>query len=483
MSAQPVEVTMDAPRVTIHVGDCRDVLKTLPAQSVHCVVTSPPYFGLRDYGSGQWEGGDPSCEHQVRTPGAVAKSQASSTLTSTSREVVGHTKEGYRDVCPRCGARRVDRQIGLEADVAAYVTALMDVFAEVWRVLRDDGSFFLNLGDSYAGSGKGPTGKHGVGHHEQRQGFHTPGRAAGVIRAKSMMCIPERILIALSDAGWIVRDKIVWHKLAPMPSSATDRCTGAWEPVYHLTKQQRYYADMEAVREPYQDATLSRNKYARNAAEPNKDGQAGYLSSRRNTEEVFIEANPAGANLRNVWSLSPAPFDSSALGVDVDHYAMFPPELARRCVAIGTSERGCCAKCGKPWTRTTEAEVIPSPGGGSLATAGGAETSPTSIFRTKMVTVQRPTGWQPSCQCDGRLIRRKVEPGRYVVDYTPHAAMPEPVPATVLDPFAGAGTTLLVANRLGRHAIGIELNPSYARLEEARIRADAGMFANVEVIE
>lgn len=463
MSAQPVEVTMDAPRVTIHVGDCRDVLKTLPAQSVHCVVTSPPYFGLRDYGSGEWEGGDPTCEHRVRTPSAVAKSQASSTLTSTSREVVGHTKEGYRGVCARCGARRVDRQIGLEADVAAYVAALMDVFAEVWRVLRDDGSLFLNLGDSYAGSGKGPTGKHGVGHHEQRQGFHTPGRAAGVIRAKSMMLIPERILLALSDAGWIVRDKIVWHKLAPMPSSATDRCTGAWEPVYHLTKQQRYYADMEAVREPHAEVSLRRLEY-----EERRTSDNGHKSQTRQggMKANEVKLNPNGANLRNVWSLSPAPFDASALGVDTEHYATYPVELARRCVSIGTSDKGVCAKCGKPWVRVVaSASLNPfcprvEAGARSGSLDRGYNENHGNGMSHDLGVVRTTTGWQPSCKCDAPVA-----------------------PAVVLDPFAGAGTTLLVANRLGRHAIGIELNPKYARLEEARIRADAGMFANVEVIE
>ena len=470
MSAQPVEVTMDAPRVTIHVGDCRDVLKTLPAQSVHCVVTSPPYFGLRDYGSGEWEGGDPTCEHRVRTPSAVAKSQASSTLTSTSREVVGHTKEGYRGVCARCGARRVDRQIGLEADVAAYVAALMDVFAEVWRVLRDDGSLFLNLGDSYAGSGKGPTGKHGVGHHEQRQGFHTPGRAAGVSRAKSMMLIPERILLALSDAGWIVRDKIVWHKLAPMPSSATDRCTGAWEPVYHLVKQPRYYADMEAVRTEQVATTLDRAKYGWHGnTDDNSNGARTGSTFRRMAEtgEPIGTIPPDGrANLRNVWSLSPSPFDASALGVDVDHYATYPVELARRCVSIGTSDKGVCAKCGKPWVRVVaSASLNPwakrvEAGARSGSLDRGYNENHGNGMSHDLGVVRTTTGWQPSCKCSAPVA-----------------------PAVVLDPFAGAGTTLLVANRLGRHAIGIELNPKYARLEEARIRADAGMFANVEVIE
>jgi DNA modification methylase len=254
------------------------------------------------------------------------------------------------------------------------------------------------------------------------------------------------------DAGWIVRDKIVWHKLAPMPSSATDRCTGAWEPVYHLTKQQRYYADMEAVRQepvdyerPHCDTPYTADDLWRNG----KDS----LSLHR--------TNPNGRNLRNVWSLSPAPFDSAALGVDVDHYATFPPELPRRCVAIGTSEKGVCSKCGKPWVRVVERESVATQPGRGKAGRGGWGRNDIGAGRNGMfVTTTKDHGWQPSCKCDAPVA-----------------------PAVVLDPFAGSGTTLLVANRLSRHAIGIELNPAYARLAEARIRADAGMFANVEVIE
>lgn len=447
MSAQPAAMpTPGVPRTRILVGDVRRVLATLPAKSVHCIVTSPPYWGLRDYKvpPSVW-GGDSACDHEW---GATQRAPWANDVPGPNS---GGKNAGFRNhikdtgpFCAKCGAWR--GCLGLEPTVELFLDNLVAVFRDCWRVLRDDGTLWLNIGDSYAGSGRGPTGANGIGQHERRQGFHSPGASHGV-RAKSMMLIPERLLLALQADGWIVRDKVVWHKTSAMPENVRDRCTNAWEPVYQLTKRGRYFADMEAVKESAIQAGRLRN---------DRIGGQKYNGATAMHSDGAIFTGSASANLRNVWSLGPEPLR------DIDHYAAFPTELPRRCIKIGTSERGVCPSCGAPWKRDLETRVIAAPGGGAFrAATPGAETSATSVFRTKVVNAPVTLGWQPSCRCNAG----------------------DPVPATVLDPFGGVMTTALVANQLGRDSISIELGPKYAAMGARRIQDDAGMLCDITIQE
>lgn len=419
MSAHPAPVA-GIPGTRILVGDVRRGLATLPARSVHCIVTSPPYYGLRDYGlpPSVWDG-DEDCGHEWGD---------------------NHTKTAGA-FCVKCGAWR--GCLGLEPTADLYLAHLVAVFRECWRALRDDGTFWLNIGDSYAGSGRGPTGKHGIGQHERRQSFHSPG-ASGGMRAKSLMLIPERLLLALSDDGWIVRDKVVWHKVSAMPESVRDRCTDAWEPLYQFTKRGRYYADMEAVRQRPAD-------YNR------KGGTAPWTADGIHTNGVgsrsLHQMSEGGANLRNVWSLSPEPFTEA-------HFATFPTELPRRCIQISTSERGVCPTCGQPWVRVTERTpmvMARSDRRERMAEYGRTQPSGTMTQPASSMTL----GWRADCKCPPR----------------------DPVPAIVLDPFGGALTTALVANQMGRDSISVELNPEYVSIGRRRIQADAGMLCDIHVIE
>jgi len=452
MAALPDTTPAPIASTTLYLGDALAGLRRLADQSVHMVVTSPPYFGLRDYGTGQWAGGDPDCPHRVRTAQAVAKSQASSTLLSTSRETVGHTQEGYARVCGRCGAVRVDQQIGLEETVDEYIHRLLDVFREVWRVLRNDGTLWLNIGDSYAGSGKGPHGPNGAVKHERNQGFHSPGQRTYGYKAKDLMMIPARLALALQADGWYIRSEIIWHKVAPMPESVTDRPTSAHEKVYLLTKANRYYYDAEAVREQPAD-------YER------QGGTAPYTANGSATHGIgsrsMHQMNPPSANLRNVWSLSPDPYPQA-------HYATFPRELPRRCILAGTSARGVCPHCGKPWARVTETTRTFESGSGKsgrlpvgkngLRLQGGGETLDIRRGPTVHTTT---TGWQQTCRCPAH----------------------DPIPAVVLDPFMGSGRTALVANSLGRHAVGCELNPANIELARQQVTAGLGLLARIDVID
>jgi DNA modification methylase len=330
--------------VQILTGDCLDVLRTLPAGSHQTCVTSPPYFGLRDYGH--------------------------------------------------------DGQIGLEDTPDAFVARLVEVFREVRRVLRDDGTLWLNLGDSYASPIKGSGGvgrstlgeasggnaisAEGIARSQQRQAMAPRRVGMGGAKPKDLQMIPAQVALALRADGWFLRADIIWHKPNPMPSSVRDRPTSSHEHVFLLSKSRRYFYDAEALKEPcavpnWADGTRvfgGKNKHGANV----RDGErtSGRLAASDERKDL---RNPTGLrNVRDVWSLSPQPFKGA-------HFATMPPSLVERCVKAGSG-----------------------------------------------------------------------------------------VGDTVLDPFAGAGTTGLVAARLGREATLVELNPDYADLARARIAADPAVL-------
>lgn len=317
-------------------GDCRQQLAEVPAGSIHTCVTSPPYFGLRDYGTGSWEGGDEACDHTAQLPGPA---------------------------CANCGARRVDRQLGLEPTPQQFVATLVEIFREVRRALRDDGTVWLNLGDSYAGSwgaqsrdgapaGKGtPRGDGHAGGAPEIEGLsrtqiaaHPKGqtRTGSIPRGadykqKDLLGIPWMVAFALRADGWYLRSDIIWAKPNPMPESVTDRPTKAHEYVFLLSKRRRYFLDFDVI------------------------------AGRR----------------RSVWTVATQRHQGA-------HFATFPTKLIEPCILAGAPEGG-----------------------------------------------------------------------------------------VVLDPFAGAGTTGLVALRHNRSFVGVELNPAYVRLARQRIIDDAPLLNSI----
>ena len=214
--------------------------------SVNCVVTSPPYYGLRDYGTAKWEGGDPNCNHNPQRPDGGDRSDRTLPL---GRGGV------YHDICAKCGAVRIDQQIGLEQTPAEYVNDIVQVFREVKRVLRDDGTLWLNLGDSYfnlQNSNRNGLSESLGGKVRGGGEYKTQKRNAGnlPIKEKDLIGIPWMVAFALRDDGWYLRQDIIWHKPNPMPESVKDRCTKAHEYIFLLSKSPRYYYDYEAVLEP-----------------------------------------------------------------------------------------------------------------------------------------------------------------------------------------------------------------------------------------
>lgn len=315
---------------TIVQADALTYLQSLPDESVHLIVTSPPYFGLRDYGTGTWSGGDPACDHAVgrfTTP-------ASSKQTSNS----GSGTMQARSVCPKCGARRIDTQIGQEPTPAAFVAALVDVFREARRVLRNDGNCYVNLGDSYNGSGKG---RNADGTHQPggKQGTNT-GTVVGLLGKttfdglppKSLMGIPWRFAIAMQDDGWLLREDIIWAKGNPMPESVRDRCTRSHEYIFHFTKGPRYWYDKEAVAEDSSPDMQRRAALGHTRGANGKvDAGRNDASSLRGADAMAITAT--GRNRRSVWSINPASFKGA-------HFATFPEAIPEICIKAACPEGG-----------------------------------------------------------------------------------------------------------------------------------------------
>jgi DNA modification methylase len=322
-------------------GDCIEGMRTLPDASVHCCVTSPPYWGLRNYGH--------------------------------------------------------DGQIGLESTPDAYVARMVEVFREVRRVLRDDGTLWLNLGDSYAAArggtsmpaetlAGGVSGRGDIVAQRGRESGCTPHRdpVAHGLKHKDLVGIPWRVAFALQADGWWLRQDIIWHKPNPMPESVRDRCTKAHEYVFLLTKSERYWYDADAVSEAVACVRGPGNKRPLKGVEEDGEKHRTRAGLHKAAERWREEGPPESRNRRSVWTVTTKPYGGA-------HFAVMPPDLVEPCIKAGCPEGG-----------------------------------------------------------------------------------------TVLDPFAGSGTTLAVAAELGRNAIGCELNPAYIALAEQRIKDARGSVALFE---
>lgn len=316
----------------IHQGDAWQLAKTLPDQSIQTIITSPPYYGLRDYGTAEWEGSDPACDHLAPPRGGRDPATSSKQLTSA-----GTLTYQYVGVCEKCGAKRVDSQFGLEATPEEYVDKLVALFRELRRALRDDGTLWINIGDSYNGSG-GAGGDYGAGGLKEGQPRY-PGRNVGSLKPKDLCGIPWRVAFGLQADGWYLRSDIIWAKNNPMPESVRDRPTKAHEYIFLLSKNQRYFYDADAVREPYQESSIERYKYS---ALPSSGkwmphvlvGGEGNRASNGVTRTTAglksheQEQNPLGRNRRSVWNVNTSPYKGA-------HFATFPPKLIEPCVLAG----------------------------------------------------------------------------------------------------------------------------------------------------
>lgn len=490
------------PDVTLFNGDALEVLRTLPARSVHMCVTSPPFYGLRDYGTGTWEGGDEACDHLAPPGGGTAATglmqdgRSEEARQGNAERVVANRREQYRDECRKCGARRIDNQIGLEESPEQWVTRLVEVFREVRRVLRDDGTLWVEIGDSYASNGPGGmdggTLDAGGKQHVSSRGIP---KRRGHCKPKDLLGQPWLLAFALRADGWYLRSEIIWARPNPMPESVTDRPTKAHSTIFMFSKRPRYFWDAEAIREPYREDTSwgaaartydgadlvkPRNTFVQ-FAKPKpvpqtetldgSDGEAPRGPDGRRATHVKAGENseqhrdgerwPAsGANARSVWTIptEPTPFA---------HFATWPQKLVQRMILAGTSERGVCPECGAPWVREVERgepvlNAWSAKGAGQYddEVGGMRRTSLAEGSTLKHIVPTETVGWRaPDCKHARDVFCR-------------------PVPATVLDPFGGSGTTAIVARKLHRRAILVELNSEYCALAAERL-AQQSLFSEV----
>ena len=300
----------------IEFGDCRETMRKWASQGVKAqtCVTSPPYYGLRDYGTAKWEGGDVNCDH--------VESENKHGGQRADRNQEGYKKQ-YKEFCKKCGAIREDKQIGLEETPEEYIKAMVEVFRCVWDVLEDDGTLWINIGDSYAGNNSRASnnGRAGFGNAREK----VVNRTGEGLKTKDLIGIPWMLAFALRADGWYLRQDIIWSKPNPMPESVQDRCTKSHEYIFLMSKSQKYYYDNESIKEKAIHAGEERSFNSPKKAMRNVDGNVS--TGNEHPDALPVEISEL-KNKRSVWTVNPKPYSGS-------HFAVFPTELIEPCILAG----------------------------------------------------------------------------------------------------------------------------------------------------
>lgn len=399
--AVPLWQTTDNETVKLFHGNALNVLERMPGQAIQTIVTSPPYWGLRDYGTGD------------------------------------------------------SNELGSEETPEEYVSKMVAIFREAKRVLRNDGTLWLNLGDSYSSNTKGQGGKT-TKQITNGGSFFEPLKTDTGLDNGNLVGIPWRVALALQADGWILRSDIIWHKPNPMPESVQNRCTKAHEYLFMFSKRSDYYYDNEAVKEELQSKPHKPGNTALAGGKTDK----GYLDNR-------VWGESGDKNKRSVWSIEdeqqlaqwlttnepdtleiflkestnkPDVWKIATQGYPGAHFATFPPKLIEPCIKAGTSEHGCCANCGDAYIRITERKggKVQNTDAKRDRSVGNRNGKGDSTLDGKPSEVET-IGWERQCNCDTTEL----------------------VPCVVLDPFMGAATTAIVSLGLGRRVWGIELSKKY----------------------
>ncbi len=375
----------------LFIGNANEVLDGVPERSVHTCITSPPYFGLRSY---------LPADHPDKA------------------------KEG-----------------GTQETPEAYVEWLVEVFRGVWRVLRDDGTVWLNLGDSYNSAANFNHDRSGLGKAERYAEPASGGRRLlPGYKPKDLIGIPWAAAFALRADGWYLRADVIWAKGSCMPESMKDRPTRSHEHLFLLSKRPSYFYDAEAIKEPNTEGSLAR--HGKGFERPFEHSRMAGVHGHRKHEGTLNQngLHISGRNKRDVWHINPKPYKGA-------HYATFPPALVEPCIKAVASEYGCCSACLSPYRRVVEHRPATAARVGGPKTNGDSPrsdgTGPGGYYDAESRTV----GWEPTC--------------------SHHDA--DVVPAVVLDPFMGSGTTAWAARRLGRRSIGVDLDSRNVALVRGRL--------------
>lgn len=407
----------------IHLNDCLSGLKELPNDSIDCCISSPPYWGLRDYGTAEWIGGDVLCDHIK-----FKKNTLKSGLRNDGREHKGlydnekatmSNNIQYKEECKKCGARRIDNQIGQEVDFNYFIDKLIEIYDEVNRVLKPTGTCFVNLGDTFGSSGTTKNEDTDKYFNQVYMSSNDNAKTNQFSRSnmdKSLLMIPERFAIKMIEHGWTLRNQIIWHKPNQMPSPVSDRFSVDFEKVFFFTKQPRGY-HFEQQLEPY---TKPMNRWGGERLYADGESTWDEGTGQSTYRDRNLRPNPEGRNMRSVWSINTQPLPEA-------HFAAFPEKLVERMIKSGCPEY-VCKNCG----HIKEKIFVKSEDDKNRS--------------------KKFVGYS-SCNCND-----KFEGG------------------VVLDPFMGAGTTALVAKKLNRNYIGFELNGEYIKIAERRILKYDGLF-------
>ena len=284
--------------IEIKIGNCLDKLKEIPDNTLQSTICSPPYWGLRDYKTGKWVGGDENCPHMRLSKVKDGNSNTGHLGMHTQGDVVGDAV--YKSVCPLCGARRVDSQIGLEETPEEYINKLVEVFSEVHRATRDDGTLWINMGDTYCS--------------KKMDGY----------KPKDLIGIPWMLAFALRKEGWYLRQDIIWHKPNPMPENVKDRCTKSHEYIFLLSKSRKYYYDHKAIEEEAVGERWGKNTPIN--MDNTKDLENQFNGLTRPRKMLYKTRNK-----RSVWTVTPKPFKGA-------HFATFPEKLIEPCILATTKK-------------------------------------------------------------------------------------------------------------------------------------------------
>jgi DNA modification methylase len=483
---QPFWQTQDGVTARLYLGHVLDILRRMPSQSVQCTITSPPYYNLRDYQTGGWEGGSSECNHIERTATSVASSSMLGpkrhlgiSLPETNAAYKSQETQ-YKSVCGKCGARRIDQQIGSEDspdcgqllevepglfrksncaerdwNTGCFTCRMVVVFRELRRVLRNDGCFFLNLGDGFSSGGRD-----GGGNGDKQttnKGSHLPPKKTEGFADGNLIGTPWRVALALQEDGWVLRSNMIWIKRSAMPNSTDSRPGTATENFFMFTKSMDYYFDMDAIKPKGKggwssDGFLPDSDKDKRAELGNRMAATG--ASRANRTKDKIDAG-VGRNFRNtdLWFQSiEAPHGvvgtgNEILALDIPsqpyqggHFAVYAPTLITPLICAATSEYGCCSKCQTPYTRITNKTKVYRERANDYVKRTGEEGTGNSCANSVAGVSVETIGWEPGCRCSAEVI-----------------------PCIVLDPFGGTCTTVATACTLGRRGIGIDLSEDYLR--------------------
>ena len=438
---------------TIIQGDALTRLKELPDKSINMLMTSPPYWALRDYGDSTsgtiWDGNE-TCEHEFISKDRKIHSGKTKSTPQASVDKVGGFMTDWKTtdhICNKCGAWK--GQLGLEPTFDLYIKHLCDIFDEVKRVLRDDGTCWVNIGDTYNANNRGG----GLNNCSEKQkgnkGTHDfmgkKSRDRCGLPQKSLTMIPQRFALEMVNRGWILRNTIIWHKPNCMPSSVKDRFTVDFEYIFFFTKKKKYYFEQQY--EPFESNDHDKKRMEGPRKEySGKSDHENYGSPRartqRNsipyTQRAFVDGNKQGRNKRAVWKISPKPFKES-------HFAVYPEELCETPIKAGCPNF-VCVKCGNPKVKEFKRDV-PTLEIHRNVRKGNRDRAIGGKYTKFMEENPLKEIIKPTCNCNEEFTN-----------------------GIVLDPFFGAGTTGLVALKQGKKFLGIELNKEYIKIAEARLK-------------